>query len=190
MQLSPREEIIHQTIPILAREGYAGTSMRMVAAAIAKEPSSIYVHFENKEALLRAVRMSITTKLDSEQRYISDADARTMLRETIQFQIKNREYIVALLQYFMSMRQDFPLADGGYVPDRAYQHMARIIEAGIEEGVYRSCDIAFDAKTSTHLINGFLMEYFDRRMSEQQRHRLVEQLAGFLERSFGFLEDV
>lgn len=176
-----KNEIINQTIPILARDGYAGTSMRKIAAAIDKEPSNIYVHFANKESLLRETRLSIIKQLQAAQSIPEDADAAAMLRSTLLFQFQNREKIVALLQYFMTMRQDFPQDGGGYVPQRAYQHMRDVIDAGIAEGVYMVAAPDFDAKLTTHIVNGFLMEYFDHELPLTDQAELIERLAVFIE---------
>jgi AcrR family transcriptional regulator len=178
-----KEDIIIQTIPILAREGYAGTSMRKIAATIGKEPSNIYAHFADKESLLRATRMYIIDQLTRDQTYPDKADASTLLRLTIAFQLRNRTYIVALLQYFMAMRQDFPSTDGGYVPVHAYQHMLRVIRRGVEQGIYGPDSEMFSAKATTHMVNGFLMEYFDQDLSQADTQVLVEQLAVCIERA-------
>lgn len=179
--MTTKDEIITATISLLAREGYAGTSMRKVAAAINREPSIIYAHFTDKEELLRATRLHINHVLDTSQNYSAAADAHTLLYETILFQLKNREYIVALLQYFMAMAKDFPGTASGYVPDRAYAHMQRVIERGIAEGCYTCADIAFNAKASTHLVNGFLMEYFGRPLRTKELQSLATQLTNYIE---------
>lgn len=182
--ISTKEQIVENTIPILAAGGYAGTSMRKVATAVGKEPSIIYAHFADKDALLRAVRLHVITYLDGAQHYTDGADAALLLRETLHFQFEHRMKIVALLQYFMAMRGDFPLVEGGgYIPSRAYAHMRRVIENGVSEGVYHSDNIDFDAKITVHLVNGFLMEYFDKVLKKTETERLVEQLAGFIERA-------
>jgi AcrR family transcriptional regulator len=183
MVTNTKEHILASAVQILAREGYAGTSMRKVAAAIGREQSSIYTHFADKETLLRETRLYINRQLDGLQGFATDLAAPALLRAMLEFQFRYRTEIVALLQYFMAMRADFGPTDGGYVPARAYEHMDRVIRQGVAEGAYHSDDIAFDAKTTTHMINGFLMEYFDRPLSNAEAARLVERLARFIERA-------
>ena len=179
-----QETIIRSTIPILAREGYAGTSMRKVASSIDREPSIIYAHFAGKKSLLRETRRYINRNLDEAQQYDDALTAGQLLRASLEFQIKQREMIVALLQYFMACPDDFSsVAGGGYVPDRAYQHMARIINKGIAEGVYYSDDVQSDAKASTHLINGYLVEYAQHRMNKSELDSVVSGLASYIERA-------
>lgn len=180
--MTTKEQILTSTISILARDGYAATSMRKVAAAIQREPSIIYVHFNDKEALLRATRHHIIKLLAEKQAELPATSAHGMMQAIVRFQLENRLYIVALLQYFMSMRQDFPLEDGGYVPPRSYDHMTRVLQQGIIEGVYCSDDLHFDAKTMVHLINGFLMEYFDKQLTVGEVTGLCNKLVERLEK--------
>lgn len=182
--MNTKEQILRHTTSILAREGYVGTSMRDVAEAAGIKPSVIYNHFADKEDLLRATRMYITRSLDeSLRRSVKTDDVRLRLRQTLAFQLENRENIVALLQYFMAARDDFSETPLGYVPERAYQHMREIIDQGIDNCVYTSCDVQFDAKSITHMVNGFLMEYFDRHMEPAEIRSLSDKIAGVIERS-------
>lgn len=181
--MTTKEAILFHTAQLLAAEGAAGTSMRKVATAVNREPSVIYSHFADKEALLRATRQYITSQLDTRMQAIpASSDTRQYMKRVLHFQLENRTLIVALLQYFMATRDDFQKNEHGYVPLRAYQHMREIISQGIEDGTYVSDDVAFDAKAITHLVNGFLMEYFDRELSRKELQELAEQLAGCVDR--------
>ena len=182
--MNTRETIIQSSIPILARQGYAGTSMRKVARHFNREPSIIYAHFTDKESLLRETRRYINQKLDSDIQVSNTQSAPMMLRQTIRFQFENRELIMALLQYFMACRQDFDhVQTGGYVPESAYQHLHAIIQQGVAEGVYASNDVQKDAKAASHLINGYLIEYFDHEMTDLELDTVVSQITDFIERS-------
>jgi AcrR family transcriptional regulator len=184
MTIHTKDEILQQTTKLLAREGSAGTSMRKVASAVGIEPSVIYNHFADKESLLRSTRMFITSRLDVAMREtLANVATKDMLRASLRFQIEQRELIVALLQYFMATRDDFPETEYGYVPARAYQHMTNLLQAGIDEGIYQSANVMLDAKLITHMVNGFLMEYFDRRLTSEQINSLADHLAEFIERS-------
>jgi AcrR family transcriptional regulator len=179
-----KQQILQATVAILAHEGYAGTSMRKVAAAVGREQSVIYTHFDNKENLLRETRRYIARYLDSVTRYRTGQPAAVMMRDILSFQLRYRTEIVALLQYFMAMPADFSLnKSGGYVPERAYEHFGEIIRQGVAEGAYCSDDIGFDARTITHMVNGFLIEYFDRPLDDADIDSLVQRLASFVERA-------
>jgi AcrR family transcriptional regulator len=183
--MNTKEEILISTIPILAREGYAGTSMRQVAGAVNREASIIYAHFADKQELLRETRNYVIMQLARNRVYTEGASARKQLREMLSFQFDNREMIVALLQYFMAAREDFVPTGNGYIPARAYEHVTQILRKGVDEGVYHPDDIDFEAKVITHLSNGFLMEYFSRNLAADEAAELVEKLARYIERSLG-----
>lgn len=188
-QPTTHDIIIHKTIPLLARHGYAGTTMRTVAEAAAIKQSVVYYHFSDKAALLRAVRQYLNRHLDEGLHALPSVQTTAaLLRQRLAFQIAERESVVCLLQYFMAVKQDFPMQADGYVPERAYLHMREIIDAGIREGCYRSDDPAFDAKILTHLINGFLLEYYPHEMTRGEEVALTERLAIFIERSLGVVQ--
>ena len=52
---SRRRDIIRAAARLLGEHGYAGTSMRDIAAAVGMLPGSLYYHFPSKEDLLVAV---------------------------------------------------------------------------------------------------------------------------------------
>lgn len=189
--MDTKESILAHTAQLLAHEGVAGTSMRKVAAAVGIEASVIYSHFADKQTLLRSTRIYITSSLDEKMRGLPLAKtAYDQLKTSIYFQFTHRVLIVALLQYFMSAREDFQKTENGYVPTRAYRHMTEIIKNGIAEGRYISSEIDHNAKISTHLINGYLMEYFDHEVSEAEIDRLVETIVRFIDRSLANKEYV
>jgi len=176
--------IIDCTVPLLAQHGYAGTTMRTVADAAGVKSSVLYYYFADKAVLMRAVRQRLTMRLDEGMHNLPEvADAQSLLRQRLWFQLDECEAIVCLLQYFMAVKADFPLQNDGYVPERAYQHMRDIIDRGVAEGCYVSDDPAFDAKTLTHLVNGFLLEYYPHTLADTDKDALTERLATFIERA-------
>jgi AcrR family transcriptional regulator len=178
-----KDIIIKKTVKLLARRGYEGTSIREISLAVTIQPSVIYYYFKDKQSLLREVREYINTKLrDGISRLRADT-ATELLRKQLRFQIQNRELIVASLKYFMSVPQDFELSDGGYIPQRAYAHCRATIERGIREGVYISQNVDADAKTISHLINGFLIEYYQRPLSVAQTNTLANTISHFVQRA-------
>ncbi len=52
---STRERILDEAEVLFADHGFAGTSMREIAAGAGLTPASLYNHFSNKDALYRAV---------------------------------------------------------------------------------------------------------------------------------------
>lgn len=182
--MTTKDRIIKNTVVLLSKEGYTGASIRKVADASEVKPSLIYNYFADKETLMRQVRMHVNQSLDLEMHKIDDSlQVSEYLLNTLIFQFRRRVEIVALLQYFMGSTTDFPLTNGGYVPRRAYEHVIRMIEKGIAEGRYASDSVEDDAKAVVHMINGYLMEYANHRMSAAEIRRICTGLRDFLERS-------
>lgn len=54
-EASTRDKVIEVALELFAAHGYAGASMRQLATAVGVRASSLYNHFESKEALLSAL---------------------------------------------------------------------------------------------------------------------------------------
>jgi AcrR family transcriptional regulator len=178
-----KDAIISNSVSLLASKGYAGTSMRDIAAAAGILPSVIYHYFPDKKALFWAVREQINHTLSEDMRRLSGSTAGVLLRQQLRYQFEQRLLITALLQYFMAMRPDFPHGPTGYVPERAYVHNIVVIEQGVTEGAYYSVDPMSDAKMMGHLVNGFLLEYAGQQLSASERNKLIDSIATYIERS-------
>ena len=50
-----REEVLQKAAGLIARQGFDGTSMRDIAAAVGMLPGSLYYHFPSKEDMLIAI---------------------------------------------------------------------------------------------------------------------------------------
>jgi AcrR family transcriptional regulator len=51
----PRERILRASLDLFSQNGFAGTSVRQIAAHVGLKPSSLYSHFEGKEDILSAL---------------------------------------------------------------------------------------------------------------------------------------
>src|ERR1700760_2352956 len=58
-----RDKIMSAARDLFAQEGYEAVSMRKIADAIEYSPTAIYVHFKDKEALLRELVSADFAKL-------------------------------------------------------------------------------------------------------------------------------
>jgi len=55
LEASTRVRILDAALDLFVTEGYAGASMRQIAAAVGMRASSLYNHFDGKEAILSAL---------------------------------------------------------------------------------------------------------------------------------------
>lgn len=55
LEASSRDRILEAALDLFATHGFAGTSMRQIAAAVGMRASSLYNHFDGKAAILSAL---------------------------------------------------------------------------------------------------------------------------------------
>ncbi len=72
-RLSKRELILDKAAELIARQGFDGTSMRDIAAAVNMLPGSLYYHFASKEDLLLDIHERVVNSMtDHVQEAIAD----------------------------------------------------------------------------------------------------------------------
>jgi AcrR family transcriptional regulator len=77
-----RERILHASRAIVEREGFAALSMRKIADAIAYSPAALYLHFESRADIARALRAEGHAQLRSIfQQHATIAEPAARLRE-------------------------------------------------------------------------------------------------------------
>src|SRR5882724_11178881 len=59
-----REEILAAARDLFVTEGYPSVSMRRIAESVGCAPGTIYLHFEDKAAILSAICIETFAKLD------------------------------------------------------------------------------------------------------------------------------
>lgn len=183
--MNTKERILANTVGLLAKEGYNGSSIRRVAELAGIQASVIYNYFPDKQSLMREARTYVADRLDEVRpQWHEGMTAKEYLRNVITYQFEQQEYIVAMTQYFIAVKQEFSkTTDDGYVPTAAYRHMKRLIEVGMTEDVYFSKDPAFDAKILLHLVNGFLLEYYSHEITPAERQRTINRIIAFIDAS-------
>jgi len=103
---SLRRDILDAARQMFAEDGYDRVSMRRLAERIEYSPTAIYLHFEDKDDLFKAVCdetfAKLVARLEKQRRQLSGdplACLKAGLREYIAFGLKHPEhYIVTLMQ--------------------------------------------------------------------------------------------
>ena len=111
-----KDKVINEALRLFFEKGYKGTSLRDIAEAVGIKKPSLYAHFENKEALGRAVLETLMHhELDES---IFQLEPRVFLevfllhgagpREEILTRLHTAESLITeLLHYFPEYRQKF-----------------------------------------------------------------------------------
>ena len=151
-----RHEILDAATDLLLETGHArAVSIRSVAQRVGVTPPSIYLHFQDKEALLDAVCARYLARLDEAMESVAIGQRSTVdvLRAQglayVQFALRTPElYRLATMGEWRSgSNVDLALASS------AFKHMRASVQTLMDEGVYRTDDpttIALELWSAAH----------------------------------------
>jgi AcrR family transcriptional regulator len=140
-----RDEILDAATELLLDTGHAkSVSIRSVAERVGVTPPSIYLHFQDKDALLDAVCARYFEKLDDEMQRVAGLQSSTVevLRAQglayVRFATENPElYRIATMGEWRSdSHVDSALASS------AFKHMSAAVEVMMDEGIFPRGDAA------------------------------------------------
>jgi len=158
-----RDEILDAATQLLLDVGHAkAVSIRLLAERVGVTPPSIYLHFQDKDALLDAVCARYFEKLDEEMQRVSamPADTVEVLRAQglayIRFATENPElYRIATMgEWKSNSNVDAALASS------AFEHITATVKALMGEGVLAAGDptgIALELWSAAHGVAALLI---------------------------------
>lgn len=156
-----RKELLTAAISVIAKEGYAGASMRKVAKQAGHTTGAVTYYFANKEEMVSAVAQSLfdqfETLLDSDEETI---DVRAIIQEWLDWtSINETDTWLAIFQLLAHARHEPAFAS---VIQQRYARfrlgLATILEKGQKQGVVRG-DIPADilADQLSAMSDGWMM---------------------------------
>jgi TetR/AcrR family transcriptional regulator, transcriptional repressor of bet genes len=165
-----REQIVRATVRCLARDGYAGLTMKRVAVEAGVSQGILHYYFRDKRAILAAAAERVTADLDrrvaAEARGARDARGRlrALVRACVETAIRRRDFWTVFIEFWGEVLHDRRL---GGVNRRAYTRARRLIGAavarGIASGEFRPVDVAEAAMVVLALLDGVSLQLtFDR----------------------------
>ncbi len=142
-------EILAAALETFVEHGFAATKLEDVAKRAGVTKGTLYIYFENKEALFKAVvRESVVPILDTAEQMAGDpaADPDLLLRRLVTdwWEAMGPSGLGGLPKLVMSEAANFPeLAQFWYdeVVRRGRQTFALVLRRGIEQGVFRPVDV-------------------------------------------------
>ena len=139
-----REEILRSAAAAFRRKGYHGTSMDDISRDLLMTKGSLYYYFRSKEEILyachdRALRSVLGNLADIEARKLRpDAALHALIASHVEVMVNDL------------MASDMAIVVGALTPpllrkviakrDRYEQGLRRVIERGIDEGIFIPCD--------------------------------------------------
>jgi len=165
-----REQIVRATIRCLARDGYAGLTMKRVAAEAAVSQGILHYYFRDKAAMLAAAARRVTGDLDrrvaTESRGARTARERlrAVIRACLRTAVENRDFWTVFIEFWGEAFHERRLAA---VNRQAYARARRLIAAGLSRGVaageFRRIDVEEAAVVVLAVLDGFSLQLtFDR----------------------------
>ncbi|EUA11351.1 bacterial regulatory s, tetR family protein [Mycobacterium kansasii 732] len=156
-------EILDAATELLLETGQArAVSIRSVAQRVGVTPPSIYLHFEDKDALLDAVCARYLARLDAEMDRVAIGQPSTVDVLRVQG--------LAYVRFALQTPQLYRLATMGEwrlgsdvdiaLDSSAFKHMRASVQALMDEGVYRTDDptmIALELWTAAHGVAALLI---------------------------------
>ncbi|HXG94855.1 MAG TPA: TetR/AcrR family transcriptional regulator [Blastocatellia bacterium] len=143
-----RQDILDAARELFVEEGYENVSMRRIAEKIEYSPTTIYLYFEDKAALLFAICEETFAKLAKKlenimQQYADPIEALERgCRAYVEFGLKNPNHyrVTFMLQPDRKFGAEHYLREGS-MGMRAYDRLRECVYACIREGKLREKDV-------------------------------------------------
>ena len=143
-----RQEILDAARELFVKEGYENVSMRRVAEKIEYSPTTIYLYFEDKAALLYAICEETFAKLAKRMETITrDSDdpivsLKSGCRAYVDFGLKNpNHYKVTFINHPQHPRDDQRHMKEASMGMKCYGYLRAGVEACIRSKRFRATDV-------------------------------------------------
>lgn len=163
-------EIMAAGLKLFSGRGFAATRLEDVAEAAGVSKATIYLYFDSKAELFKAIVREITdARISAAEGLIDEFDGSTVKLLTGLFRtignISGVSEIRAMIKVVLSEAGNFPDIAAFYrdeVALRGLRNMARIIERGIKRGEFRPCDPTATAQSVIFpiIMNALAQEIF------------------------------
>ena len=165
-----RRLILDTTRHLLVQDGYKSLSMRKIARAIGYSATSIYLHFENKDALFHTLieegmAQMLTVFKAVERDHPDDPVVRlqALCRSYIDFGLQNPEYYEVMFMLHPEHMERYP-AEKYRQARRNLDLMAATVADGVEQGVFAMTDARVTASTIWAALHGTVSLLLARRV--------------------------
>jgi AcrR family transcriptional regulator len=139
-----RATIVRATIRCLARDGYAGLTMKRIAAEAGLSPGILHYYFRDKRATLARAAATVVADLDrrvaTETRSARNARGRlrALLRACLRVALESRDFWAVFIELWGEALHDRELARlNRRAYARARRFLARSVTQGLAAGAFR-----------------------------------------------------
>lgn len=182
-EISRRSQIIKVALEMMRKQGYQGTSMRDIAAALQIEAASLYNHISGKEELLRSTCFQLAEKFKLAIAEVNDIYFNA--KEKLAMAIKNHigiltENLDASYVFIHEWRNlsDHSRQEFVELRDQYESELRRILVEGENEGVFNEVDNKFAVLTILASMN-WVVEWYNPK-GEMTPGEIAEKLTEFI----------
>ena len=148
------EEIISAALEVFADRGFAATKLEDVARRAGVTKGTIYLYFENKEALFKAVVRETIVPVIAQGEALAQSftgSARDLLERLVReyWRLVGETRLAGIPKLMMAEAATFPELTRFYydeVVTRGHRLMAGVIERGVQNGEFRPVNVTVAAK--------------------------------------------
>ncbi|HEY8489626.1 MAG TPA: TetR/AcrR family transcriptional regulator [Dehalococcoidia bacterium] len=179
-----KDRIIHSSLKLFARKGYAATSLREIAEEARTTKPMIYYYFGNKEGLYVSLLKDQLQGLgEAIERAIDPAaDIETNVRNYasayVDYILAQEECIALLLREMFGLGEQVVREFTVALEAQVRSHLRRLLEKGMEQGRYRD----IDPEACSLAINGIIHTFVMRRVYRDIRidkERVLSQVIDY-----------
>ena len=189
--MTPRERILRAAQRIYEKEGLAGLSMRRVSARVRLTPMALYRHFDDKDALLKALVDEGFARFETHVARAADQPSpldrlRALLREYVEFALENPRTFELM---FLIPRSGIPAAPASLArsPSPAFTRIIASVEEAMRDGMLAPDDPGQTLLLAWSATHGLLALHFSgrfqfnhtafRAVASEQIDRLIRLMA-------------
>src|SRR6266704_2626349 len=148
------EEIVAAALDVFVERGFAATKLADVARRAGVTKGTIYLYFENKEALFKAVVRQTIVPVIAQGEALARSftgSARDLLEQLVReyWRLVGETALAGIPKLMMAEAATFPELTRFYYDEvvaRGHRLMAGVIERGIKNGEFRPVDVMVAAK--------------------------------------------
>lgn len=154
-----RRKILDAARELFVTEGYEQVTMRKIAQRIDYSPTTIYLYFEDKEDLLRAICDEAFGKLVRRLQKLKEwhpddpvAALRTGLHEYAEFGLKNPEHY--RLVFLQKTHTDPTASFAGSAGEQAFEFLRQRVAGCVTAGLFAPVDVETTAQSLWAAVHG------------------------------------
>ena len=148
------EELVAAALEVFVERGYEGTTLADVARRAGVTKGTIYLYFENKEALFKAVVRQTIVPVIAQGEALARSftgSARDLLEQLVReyWRLVGETALAGIPKLMMAEAATFPELTRFYYDEvvaRGHRLMAGVIDRGVKNGEFRPVDVMLAAK--------------------------------------------